>query len=359
MSKSGLDIDLGNLCSKDAYNWAKTSFKNRQGRVGEAALKVDGAFANMLRFGATRLGIASDGIGTKIELAERTGIYHTLGFDLVAMVADDLATAGFEPVSISNIIDVDVLDRRIINELMSGLAQAVEIAGMSISGGEIAELGSRIGGYGSGMHFNWCSTAVGYLPETLDEVIDGSEVEAGQVVIALRSRGFRSNGFSLIRRLMQEAFGDLWHEQKYNASQTWGEALLTPCLIYCPVVNAWIQQGGLKPKGLAHITGGGILENFARALKVGAWGAVLDNLFEPLPVMQDLMRLGGVKAEEAYRYWNMGNGFLAVFEPEQAQTALEQAQALGYEARIAGRITERGPLRAEIGPTQLVFAHQD
>ena len=100
--QSGLDIDLGNSCSRDAFNWAKTTFVNRQQKAGAAALRVDGAFANMLLFGNERIGITSDGIGTKIELAERTNIYHTLGYDLVAMTADDLATAGFEPTNISN-----------------------------------------------------------------------------------------------------------------------------------------------------------------------------------------------------------------------------------------------------------------
>ena len=165
--KSGLDIDLGNLCSKDAFGWAKKTFANRNNKAGAAALKVDGVFSNMLQFGNQRIGIASDGIGTKIELAERTGIYHTLGFDLVAMVADDLATAGFEPTNISNIIDVNRLDRNAINALMQGLNEACNYCNMSISGGEIAELGDRIGGFGAGMHFNWCSTAIGILPAQL------------------------------------------------------------------------------------------------------------------------------------------------------------------------------------------------
>lgn len=348
MSQSGLDIDLGNLCSKDAYNWAKTTFSNRQGKAGEIALKVDGAFSNLLCFGSQRIGIASDGIGTKIELAERTGIYDTLGFDLVAMVADDLATAGFEPVSISNIIDVDVLDRATINSLMQGLAQAANFAGMSISGGEIAELGNRIAGYGSGMHFNWCSTAIGQLPDILPQALDGSAVEVGHVVIALRSRGFRSNGFSLIRRIMQANFGEAWHKQAYDEQETWGQALLQPSLIYCPLVNHWIQQADLAPKALAHITGGGILENFARALKATGLGAQLDNLFEPLPIMQKLMELGQIDLETAYRYWNMGNGMLAVFAPEQAEQALAQATNLGYRAQIAGHIVAEPQIQAQL-----------
>lgn len=336
--KSGLDIDLGNLCSKDAFGWAKKTFPNRANKAGAAALKVDGVFSNLLQFGQQRIGIASDGIGTKIELAERTQIYHTLGFDLVAMVADDLATAGFEPTNISNIIDVNQLDREVINSLMQGLTAACDFAGMSISGGEIAELGNRIGGYGAGMHFNWCSTAIGILPENLEQPFDGTAVQANHKVIALRARGFRSNGFSLVRRIMQEAFGDNWHQEPYEGVETWGEALLTPSLIYTPLINA-LNQAAIPLSGIAHITGGGIADNFQRVLKANNLGAELDQLFEPLPVMERLIELGTVATKDAYLYWNMGNGMLLVAEEEQAANILALAEQKGYHAKVAGTIT--------------------
>lgn len=344
LQKSGLDIDLGNLCSKDAFGWAKQTFSNRANRAGSTALKVDGAFSNLLLFGNQRIGIASDGIGTKIELAERTGIYDTLGYDLVAMVADDLATAGFEPTNISNIIDVNQLHRETINDLMRGLAEACTFAGMSISGGEIAELGDRIGGYGAGMHFNWCSTAIGTLPQQLEQPFDGSAVKMGQTVIALKARGFRSNGFSLIRRVMQAAYGDAWHNEAYSKEQTWGEVLLTPSLIYTPLINRLIQSD-IQLAGVAHITGGGIADNFSRVLKTNQLGADLDELFEPLPVMQRLLELGNVPPKDAYLYWNMGNGMLLVAEEDQVERILEQAQDLDYAAQVAGTITATPHIR--------------
>ena len=178
--QSGMDIDLGNECSKNAYHWSKKTFVNREGRAGMPFKGLDGAFSNMLDFKGTKIGIASDGIGTKIELAERTGIYDTLGYDLMAMVADDLTTAGFIPTNLSNIIDVDRLDYATIDELMKGLHDAANFTRVAISGGEIAELGKRIGGYGKGMHFNWCSTAIGILHDSLDKPIDGSDMEVGR-----------------------------------------------------------------------------------------------------------------------------------------------------------------------------------
>lgn len=339
--KSGLDIDLGNTCSKDAYDWAKRTFINRKGKLGEIAMRVDGAFSNLLQFGDMRIGISSDGIGTKIELAERTNIYDSLGYDLVAMVADDLATAGFEPVSISNIIDVDILDREVINALMRGLADASDFCGIHISGGEIAELGNRIQGYGSGMHFNWCSTAIGVLPQKLNAPLDGSDIAVGDKVLSIQSEGFRSNGFSLLRRIMEEHFGSEWHNAPYqNGDRTWGQMLLHPSLICSPLICASIEAG-LQLKGAAHITGGGILENFRRILKAQkGLGAVLDSLFAPLPIMQELIELGNIPLADAYTYWNMGNAMLLVLADESVEAFLSLAQEKGYTAQVAGHICQ-------------------
>lgn len=353
---SGFDIDLGNLCSKDAFEWAKTTFKNRENKAGSIALKVDGVFSNMLIFGNQRIGIGSDGIGTKIELAERTGIYDTLGYDLVAMVADDLATAGFEPTSISNIIDVDVLDRDIINDLMRGLADACHSSGISITGGEIAELGPRINGYGTRMHFNWCSTAIGVLPENMEKPIDGSEVKAGMAVVALRSRGFRSNGFSLLRKIMHQTLGENWHNESYNEDQTWGQALLTPSLIYCKLINSIIVSG-IIPKGAAHITGGGIADNFRRVLKTSSCGAVLDQLFEPLELMKRVMELGKVSEEDAYQYWNMGNGMLLVVEESEVEPFVQIAAEAGFMAQRAGSITSSSEIIIQTKSKELIYSY--
>lgn len=336
---SGLDINLGNLCSKDAYGWAKRTFANRDKQAGATALNVDGAFSNMLIFGNQRIGITSDGIGTKIELAERTGIYHTLGFDLVAMVADDLATAGFEPTTISNIIDVDKLDRDIINDLMRGLHDAANFCNISISGGEIAELGNRINGWGDRMHFNWCSTAIGVLPEALAAPLDGSRVREGDVVIALRSPNFRSNGFSLVRRILQAAYGEQWHNERYDDAQTWGEVLLAPCVIYSPLITA-IAKANLPISGAAHITGGGILENFDRVLKTNQLGAVIDTPFAPTEAMQRVMTMGNISNEQAYLYWNMGNGMLLTVPESSVDAVLTLAEAKNYEAKVAGRVIQ-------------------
>ncbi len=343
--QSGIDIDLGNRCSQIAYGWAKKTFDFRPQSSGSPVKGLDGAFSNVMDFHGVKIGMSSDGIGTKIELAERTGIYDTLGFDLIAMVADDLAANGLETVNLSNILDVDFLDDRVVDRLMKGLYEAAKFARITVTGGEIAELGNRIGGWGKGMHFNWGATGVGVLPPG-NEVIDGSKVKAGDAVVSLKSRGFRSNGFSLLRKIMRENFGENWHLEPYEENCTWGEKLLLPSLIYSPLITDLLKEK-LSIHGIAHITGGGIGDNLARVLKVSGFGAHLDNVFDPLDVMLKVQELGSVDDEQAYRLWNMGNGMLLIVDKAQVQSVLEFVKGRGYQAQKAGEIIPQAKIELQ------------
>ncbi|MHB2149344.1 phosphoribosylformylglycinamidine cyclo-ligase [Calditrichota bacterium LG25] len=334
--QSGLDIDLGNRCSKIAFEWAKKTFEFRPAGSGNPLPGLDGAFSNVMDFGGVKIGMASDGVGTKIELAERTKIYHTIAFDLVAMVVDDLAANGLEPVNLSNILDVDALDAAVIDRLMEGLYQAAKVARVTVTGGEIAELGSRIAGYGDGMHFNWAATGVAILPAG-KKVIDGQQVRPGDRIVALKSQGFRSNGFSLLRKIMENKFGSEWHAEPYDSQKTWGEILLTPSRIYTPLVVDLIKDG-FELHGIAHITGGGIAENLQRVLKATGLGAVLDNLFAPQDFVLKIQELGAVAEKQAYRLWNMGNGMLLVVKAGQAEAVVQFAAKRQYQAKIAGTV---------------------
>jgi phosphoribosylformylglycinamidine cyclo-ligase len=357
---AGYDIDLGNECSRNAYGWAKKTFHNRDGKPGEAARDLDGGFANEVRFGAARLGISSDGIGTKIEVAERVDRFDTLGYDLVAMTADDLIVGGFVPTNLSNIIDVNTLSYDVIDELMHGLHDACNFAGIAITGGEIAELGHRIGGWpGARMNFNWCSTAIGSLHPSLTKPLSGAAVQPGMAVVAIHSPSFRSNGFSLARRTLQRLFGDDWHAAPYDGpdsddlGNTWGEVLLASSLIYSPGV-ARVLDAGLPIHAAAHITGGGLADNFKRVLRNGV-GAELDNLFAPLPAMQQLADLAEISPADAYLYWNMGNGMLLVTDAGQAEAVAAHLSADGYRAQVAGRITAEPGITLRVAAGELRY----
>ena len=303
-NNSGIDTNKGSICSKIAYNWAKKTFVNRINEPGEIQQCIDGSFSTMIYFNGVKIGISSDGIGTKIEMAERTGIYDTLGFDLVAMTVDDLTVNGFVPTSFSNILDVDILDNDIVDSLMKGLFDAANFSKIAVTGGEIAELGNRIGGYGDKMHFNWCATGIGILHKNLSAAIDGSNITNGDVIISVYNPGFRSNGFSLLRKILLENYGKEWHKKSFDVNNTWGEAALTPSLIYSPLIIKLLDNK-IDVHGIAHITGGGVVDNLGRLLKVNKKGAVLDNIFDPDEALKELIRIGNVPLIKAYRYWNM------------------------------------------------------
>jgi phosphoribosylformylglycinamidine cyclo-ligase len=349
--QSGLDIDLGNRCSKKAYDWTRRTFATRLGKLGQVWQGLEASFASvvemgpLMEMGPLRLGITSDGIGTKIEIAERMGLFRTLGYDLTAMVCDDLAANGIEPMCLSNILDVDHLDESIVDELLQGLSEAAISAGIALTGGEIAELGNRISGWGSRMHFNWCATAIGVMAPGVPP-IDGSTLREGDRVVSIRERGLRSNGFSLARRVVTQAFGETWHEAKYDASRSWGEALLTPSLVCSPLVSKLINSK-VVPRGIANITGGGIPDKLGRVLRVRGLGAELNELHEPVDFMRSLQEMGKVPGEVAYRNWNMGNAMLLVLAPEDVDRALQIAAAAGFTARLAGKIDSDPSIRIQ------------
>jgi len=335
----GVNLDLGDDCSRKALSWAEKTFANRTGKPGGLAPGLEEAFATILEFGPVRIAVTSDGIGTKIELAERTEIYDTLGFDLVAMVVDDLAAVGADPVAISNILDVDLLDAGIVDHLMKGLHDAANVAGIAVSGGEIAQLGGRIRGWGKRMHFNWCATAIGVLPEGA-LCADGARAMEGDAVVSLASRGLRSNGFTLARDILRNAYGDDWHSAPLDGETSWGEALLTPSRIFAPAVRRLVECG-VPIHGAAHITGGGIPGNLARVLAPNRLGAALEALFPAHAAMRRLQALGGVSEHRAYRQWNMGNGMLLVVPEAQVDSVLLVLEEAACAAQVAGCVTDR------------------
>lgn len=338
---SGANLDIGACCSAKAYNIAKRTFANREGLPGKLVTNADGLFSSAIDFNGQIIGISSDGIGTKIDVAERTNVYDTLGFDLLAMVADDLAAGGFVPTNISNIIDVDFPNPVIVEQLMEGLRRACGEANTAISGGEIAEIGRRVGGYGGGMHFNWGATAIGILHPALSTPIEGAALRPGDLVLALQSRGLRSNGFSLARRILEEHHGPSWHELVWEGA-TLGERLLTPSKIYAPAITG-LLDAGILPHAVIHVTGGGVPDNLMRVLSPLKLGAELTELWPPHPIMDYLRTLGDISGQTAYRQWNMGNGMLVVVAEEDGVKALDSLSSAS--ARLAGSITPNHEVR--------------
>ena len=339
---TGTDHELGDDCSAVAYSWAKRTFDVRDGLPGHPLPAPVAPFSSMLDIFGQRLAITSDGVGTKVEIAERMQRFDTLGHDLVAMVVDDLAANAVEPVALTNTLDVDILDRSVVDPLMHGLHDAARLSKIAVVGGEIAELGPRISGYGEGMHFNWCATAVGIVRPEFG-FVDGSKVEVGDGIITVHSEGLRSNGFSLARKILGVKLGEQWHNEHFEGKR-WGDWLLTPCRIYAPAITS-LQHAGVDLHGLAHITGGGLPSKFGRTLKATGVGAQLDTLFPAEPFLETLCTWGDVTMDEAYRQWNMSNGFVVVVPEDASHRTITLLLAAGHRAQLAGHITKEPVIR--------------
>ncbi len=344
-SSIGVDQSLVDRCSSIAYRHAKETFAHAT--PGIRIEGEDGGFANILRISGARLAITSDGIGTKIEVAERVGRFDTLGTDLLAMVVDDLVAVGAEPLAVSNIIDADRLDAETIDAMMRGLGDAARACGVAVTGGEIACLGARVGGYGSGSHVNWCATALGVIPDGR-EPISGRAIEAGDAVVALRNVGLRSNGLTLARSILDRAFGPLWHLE-CAVEGRWGDLLLSPSVVYARDVVE-VLRSGADVHGIAHITGGGIPSNLGRIVAGRGLGARLDTLYAPDAWLIELARVGDVRPSDAYGQWNMGNGMLLVVPKGQAQRVVGALAERGLEARVAGAIVRGDTISVDARP---------
>jgi phosphoribosylformylglycinamidine cyclo-ligase len=304
--------------------------------------KSDSRFASWMTQPGSRLAMTSDGIGTKIEVAERMTRYNTLGADLVAMVVDDLAASGARPFALSNILDVNSIDLGVIDALMRGLASAALASGVELAGGEIAELGDRVAGYGEGMHFNWCATALGSLP-TGWLPINGSQIALGDAIVALESTGMRSNGYTLARKTLETTFGAAWHLEVFRG-QSWGDRLLAPSQIYAPALVA-LREQGMNIHGLAHVTGGGIPSKLGRVLRSSGFGADLPSLYAANETFEELIRLSRVSRASAYQHWNMSNGFLIVLPLADVPACCEALERFSISARQAGTVVAQRGIR--------------
>jgi len=332
-AQSGVNVETGDKASEIAYGHAKKTFIGRKGMIGEP-LVDDWGFTGAIDMGDFYMVANDDGVGTKMEVAELMNKYDTLGYDLLAMVADDAACAGAECLSITNTIDADKVDTNKIDEMMTGLEKACLEQKVSVVGGEIAELSGALNSY------VWNASAVGILGK--DKRITSEFVKSGDSIIGFHSPGFRSNGMSLVRFILKEKFGKDWVHAKYNETKTWGEVVLTPSVIYHNAIMAlhgrYGQPKQVTLKGVAHITGGGIPGNICRVLDRTGAKANLSKMPAPTEEMQKIIELGTVSKEEAENTWNLGIGMIIVVDQNEQEKTLEIIKKEGYSASVIGEI---------------------
>lgn len=279
--------------------------------------KLFGSFASGVSLQGYKkpiLMMTTDGVGTKLKIAQELGIHHTVGIDLVAMNVNDLITSGAKPLGFMDYIATGKIELEVLKKVIEGILEGCKQSEMPLVGGETAEMP---GFYPDGV-YDLAGFCVGVCEE--DELITGENIKPGDILIGLPSSGFHSNGYSLIRKVVEV------NKLSYSTfieefGKTLGEVLLEPTRIYWREVKELIEKR-VEIKGMAHITGGGLPGNLVRILPKGTKAVVEEKKIPKNPVFDWVQRLGKIEKEEMFRVFNMGVGFVLVVDEINASKVL-------------------------------------
>jgi phosphoribosylformylglycinamidine cyclo-ligase len=338
-ARAGVDIEAGREAVDRIRDIVRSTYRP------EVAGDL-GGFGGMFALDTSRwrnpiLVSGTDGAGTKVMIAEQTGVHDTIGIDLVAMSVNDVAVQGAEPLFFLDYIVTGRVEPAVIEALVAGVAEGCRQAGCALIGGEIAEHP----GHMAPGSFDLAGFCVGAVER--DRVITGASIRAGDVLIGLESSGLHANGFSLVRKVLLEDAGMTLDEVPAGLGCPLGEELLRPTVIYPEGLLRMREAADIR--GLAHITGGGIPENLARVIPEGLQGVVQRGAW-PVPHIFGLVaRVGGVAELEMFNTFNMGVGMIAVVPEEDAGSAMDAASVAGLRPhRIGEVVAGPGPGRVRI-----------
>jgi phosphoribosylformylglycinamidine cyclo-ligase len=314
-AQSGVDFSKEEQAVKGIKKWVTKTFDFRKGRIGEV-MGCIGSFANMIDMGEYAIAFATDGVGSKVLVAQDLEKYDTIGIDCIAMNVNDVICVGAEPISMVDYIAFERTDNRVAHEISKGLYEGAKLAEISIVGGETASLPDIICGI-KGRGFDIAAAVIGVVKK--DEIITGEKIEVGDIVLGMKSSGIHSNGLTLARKVLPR-------DMHFN--------ILTPTRIYVKEIMHLKKK--FEIKGMANITGGGFL-NLLRTTK---HGFLLDSLPQPQMIFKKIQELGGISDGEMYQTFNMGVGFCLIVSPEVAEDMLSQ-KAGEYELMKIGKVIER------------------
>lgn len=296
---AGVDIDAGSELVK---------------RIAKMAPGI-GGFGGLFPLGDSYLVAGTDGVGTKLKLAFETGIHDTIGIDLVAMSVNDIVTSGATPLFFLDYFATSRLDVDLAEKVIKGIVDGCQQSGCALLGGETAEMPDF---YADG-EYDLSGFAVGIVKK--DSVIDGKNIDVGDVLIGLPSSGVHSNGFSLVRRVLGQS-GLSLKENLPGSAVTLGEALMAPTVIYVKQILDIINKGGVK--GIAHITGGGFTDNIPRVFPKGLGAVIYNDSWTVPPIFKWIQKAGRIEDAEMMRTFNMGIGMVLVVKEAAALRILAE-----------------------------------
>jgi phosphoribosylformylglycinamidine cyclo-ligase len=330
---AGVNIDAGNaLIERIKGVSARTARPEVMGGLGGfgALCEIPAGYRQPVLVSGT------DGVGTKLRLAMDMGIHDTIGIDLVAMCVNDLVVAGAEPLFFLDYYATGALNVDTAAEVVTGIGKGCELAGCALVGGETAEMP----GMYHGEDYDLAGFCVGVVEKS--EIIDGKGVTDGDVLLGIASSGPHSNGYSLIRKILEVSAADL---KQPLGETTLGQALLTPTTIYVKALLSLFSK--LKVKALSHITGGGLLENLPRVLPKNCNALIDTNSWQWPAIFEWLQTEGNVEEMEMYRTFNCGVGMVLCVAPQDVSRALELLNAAGHQSWEIGSIAP-GANRVEL-----------
>ena len=297
-----------------------------------------GGFAGLFRIDESRLlATSTDGVGTKVAIAQAMDKHDTIGIDLVGMVVDDIVVCGAEPLFMTDYIACGQVVPERIADIVAGIDAGCVLAGCALVGGETAEHPGLLGPD----DYDVAGAATGIVDA--DKVLGPERVRAGDVVVAMASSGLHSNGYSLARHVLLKA-ARLALDSTADLGEPLGEVLLTPTRIYTK--DCLALAAALDVHALAHVTGGGLTANLARVLPDGLTASIDASSWEPAPVFRLIAERGQVSPEEMERTFNMGVGMVAVVPPDAADAAVALLQQRDVAAWVLGDVREAGQSRA-------------
>lgn len=317
-AESGVDIHQENR----SIEAMKAVLKSRRKGFGAPMTEI-GHYAGLLDMGSFALAMTTDGVGSKVLIANAISKWDTVGIDCIAMNVNDLYAIGAEPIAFVDYLAVEKVDPERAAQIAVGLARGAEISNMTIVGGETASLPEIIRG------FDLAGTAIGIVDK--DKVVTGEKIQVGDALVGVPSSGLHSNGYTLARRIIAES-KYTYFDAMPGGDSSIGEELLTPTRIYPEIVEL-VKKCDVH--GLAHITGSGLL----KLRRISGLGFEITDPLEPQPVFRFLQEQGGVDDEEMYRTFNMGMGFLVVLDESEAK---EACRIMGPGSRIVGSIVKEG-----------------
>ncbi len=313
---SGVDI----RAEERAISAMKGVMTGRRKGIGAPITEI-GHYAGLIDMGEYAIAMTTDGVGSKVLIANDMKKWDTVGIDCMAMNVNDLLAIGAEPLAFVDYLALEKVDPEMTAQIAVGLERGAEISNISIVGGETASLPEIIRG------FDLAGTCIGMIKKK--DIISGEKIKKGDMIVGLPSSGLHSNGYTLARKIVEESSYTYFDRMPYS-KRTIGEELLEPTRIYMEALEV-IQKADVH--GMAHITGSGLL----KLHRISGFGFEIDDPIEPQPIFRFLQEEGGVAEDEMYRTFNMGMGWVFVLPEDDVDAVLKMT-----DGKLVGEITESG-----------------